>query len=318
MKTDKTQTRRVTSAARTLGILGLGLALIGCSNIALQRMTPSNVSATVRPDIRKYNLRNIAVMPFRNNTDSPEAGHKVAAFFYHEMATRKRYSVTPPVRLDLTEEIELEFRVDPSRRAGTVNREENLRLLGRAVSNYLKQVAPYTTTESLVFSGETPAKSPDEDSGAVTGEIRSSAVKPGEESQALDAVVTGVITRYRNRDGTPLTADHPSSVSFDVFLISVHDGKILWSATFEETQEFLSENLLLLPRFLEGGGLWQSNDKLARIGMARVLDTFPGIAKRIRAGVPGPPEASAAPEDLLRGYVSPKVFRFILPPNPSS
>ncbi len=84
-------------------------------------------------------------------------------------------------------------------------------------------------------------------------------------------------------------------MSFDVYLISVHDGKALWSATFEETQEFLSENLLLLPRFLEGGGLWQSNDRLTRIGMARVLDTFPGIARRIRAGAPGPPATSATP-----------------------
>ncbi len=279
---------------RVLGLLGLGLLLIGCSNIALNRLTPSNVAATVRPDIRKYKIQNIAVMPFRNNTDSPDAGHKVATFFFSEISTHKKYSVTPPVRLETTEEIELEFRVDPSRRAGTVNREENLRLLGRAVSKYLKRVQPYTTTSRLVFPGEFPESDPEEGRDQPTGKLRPPEGAAGEEAQALDAVVTGVITRYANRDGTPLAADAPASVSFDVYLISIEDGKVLWSATFDETQEFLNENLLLIGRFIKGGGVWQSHDTLARIGMSRVLDTFPGLAKQLREGAPEP-SASESP-----------------------
>ncbi|MFQ5913656.1 MAG: hypothetical protein ACE5JS_10775 [Nitrospinota bacterium] len=272
---------------------GLALLAIGCSNVELGRLVPSNVAATVRPDIRKYNLRHIAVMPFRNATDSPDAGNKVAGFFYTELSTRKTYSVTPPVRLDKEEEIELEFRVDPSRRAGTVNREENLRLLGRAVSKYLKTVQPYTTTNRLIFPGEFPESDPEEERTPLTGEVRSPEVTAGEEIQALDAVVTGVISRYNNRDGNPLAAERPASVSFDIYLISVQDGKVLWSATFDETQEFLNENLLLIGRFIQGGGVWQSHDTLARIGMARVLETFPGIGPSPREGAPAPtPSAS--------------------------
>ncbi|MFQ5692068.1 MAG: hypothetical protein ACE5IM_03370, partial [Nitrospinota bacterium] len=80
----------------TLAPLAAALLLTGCSSVALNRLTPSNVSATVRPDVRKYDLRNIAVMPFRNNTDSPDAGNKVARFFYDEIASRKTYTVSPP------------------------------------------------------------------------------------------------------------------------------------------------------------------------------------------------------------------------------
>ncbi len=279
---------RAVRLVHSLGMVVMGLLLVGCSNMALGRMSPTNVASSVRPDIKQYNLRHIAVMPFRNNTYAPEAGHKVATFFYQEILTRKTYSVTPPVRLERTEEIDLEFRVDPSRRSGTVNREENLRLLGRAVSNYLRQVAPYTTKESLLFQTEAPERDPEDGDSPITGELRSPDVKPGEEPEALDAVVTGVITRYIDRDGNPLAAEKPSSISFDIYLISVRDGRVLWSARFDETQKFLNENLLLLPRFIKGGGVWQSNDTLAQIGMERVMDTFPGIAEQLREGSPEP------------------------------
>ena len=285
---------RVAGVISPIVLVIITFLLVGCSNIALGRFSPTNVASKIRPDIKKYNLRHIAVMPFRNNTPAPEAGHKVATFFYEEIITRKIYSVTPPVRLEKTEEIELEFRVDPSRRAGTVNREENLRQLGRAVSNYLKQVAPYTTNESLLFQTETPERDPEDNEGPAIGEVRSPNVKPGEDPEVLDAVVTGVITRYTNRHGNPLAADKPSSVSFDIYLISVHDGKILWSARFDEKQEFLNENILLLPRFIKGGGIWQSNDTLTQIGMERVMDTFPGIAERLRELL-SKPVATGAP-----------------------
>lgn len=292
MKTRGVGGRLFASSVRTVGFLGLGLILIGCSSIYLGRLTPSNVASTVRPDVRKYNLRAIAVMPFRNNTGSPDAGNKVAQFFYGELSSRRQHVVTPPVRLDETEEIELEFRVDPSRRAGTVNREENLRMLGRAVARYLKRVQPYTTTSRLIFPGEVLPTDPGEEQAQPGGELRAPEVTPGEETQALDAVVTGVITRYDNRDGSPLAVDRPASVSFDVYLISARDGKILWSATFDETQEFLSDNLLLIGRFIQGGGVWQSHDTLARIGMTRVLETFPGLGQESREGAPGPSETA--------------------------
>ena len=116
-------------------------------------------------------------------------------------------------------------------------------------------------------------------------------MKPREEPEALDAVVNGVITRYTDRNEIPLAAEKPPSISFDIYLISVRDGKILWGARFDETQKFLNANLLLLPRFIKGGGVWRSNDTSAQIVMERVTDTFPGIAEQLRAG---PPEPSLA------------------------
>ncbi len=285
MKSFRKMGMNLTEMAKAPVLFGICMLLAGCSSLSFPSLIPTNVAATARPDIRKYNIQNIAIMPFRNNTDSDNAGYKVATFFYNEILPHKKYSVTPPVPLDRTEEIELEFRVDPSRRSGIVNREENLRLLGRAVSRYLKRVQPYTTNNQLIFPGEFP----EGDSNGQGAEIRLSEAAGGETEQALDAVVTGVITRYSNRNGTALSTDRPASVSFDVYLISVEDGKVLWNATFDETQGFLSDNLLMLGRFIKGGGVWQTNDTLARNGMNRVIETFPGISTESREGSPEPP-----------------------------
>ena len=54
--------------------------------------------------------------------------------------------------------------------------------------------------------------------------------------------------------------------------------RFLWRARFDETQKPLFDNLLLAGRFFKGGGVWQTNDTLARIGLERVVKTFPGIA----------------------------------------
>jgi hypothetical protein len=101
---------------------------------------------------------------------------------------------------------------------------------------------------------------------------------PNPAQRPLDAVLTGVITRYDNRQGTAIAVDHPASVAYEAYLISARDGEILWRARFDETQKPLFDNLLLAGRFFKGGGVWQTNDTLARLGLERVVKTFPGIA----------------------------------------
>ena len=94
----------------------------------------------------------------------------------------------------------------------------------------------------------------------------------------MDAVVTGVITRYEDRHSSALAVDRPASVAYDAYLIGTRDGEMLWRARFDETQKPLLDNLLLAGRFLKGGGVWQTSETLTRIGLERVLATFPGIA----------------------------------------
>jgi hypothetical protein len=218
--------------------------------------TPSNVVAEVSPELSKYAIQRIGIISFVNHSSTPDAGRRLASFFYSELDAHRRFEVAPPLLLD--EETELAF----TRTAQAAPEEERPGRLRQFVREWLGRLWPSGT--------EQPPQSP--------GQSPSEAVSPRQGQPPLDAVLTGVITRYDDRQGNALLADHPASVAYEAFLISARDGEILWRARFDETQKPLLDNLLLAGRFFKGGGGWQTNDTLARIGLERVVKTFPGIA----------------------------------------
>lgn len=104
--------------------------------------------------------------------------------------------------------------------------------------------------------------------------------------EQFDAVVTGRIIRYQNRAGTPLLSNAPASVAYEIYLISMKDGSLLWQAAYDETQQPLDENLLLIDRYLKNGLWWWTSDEMTRGGMERVISTFPGIRIERQPGAP--------------------------------
>jgi hypothetical protein len=218
---------------------------------------PSNVVAEVSPEIYKYELQRIGIIGFINNSGTPDAGARLAAFFYTELDSHRRYAVTPPLLLD--EETELAF----TRTAQAAPEEERSGRLRQFVRDWLGRIWPASPEEPTPGAAQTTAPE-----AGMANPLQG----------PLDAIITGVISRYDDRQGTALAVDHPASVAYEAFLISARDGEILWRARFHETQRPLFDNLLLTGRFLKGGGVWQTNDTLARIGLERVVKTFPGIA----------------------------------------
>jgi hypothetical protein len=256
----KPGTTRSTTIA---SVLGIGIALsLGLSDHLWGAVAwlepPSNVVAEVSPELYKYELQRIGIIGFINNSGTPDAGLRLASFFYTELDSHQRYEVTPPLLLD--EETELAF----TRTAQAAPEEERSGRLRQFVRDWLGRIWP--------GSPEEPAAS----AVHVTPEL-GMAQTP---QRPLDAVLTGVITRYDDRQGTALAVDQPASVAYEAYLISARDGEILWRARFDETQKPLLDNLLLAGRFFKGGGVWQTNDTLARIGLERVVKTFPGITAR--------------------------------------
>jgi hypothetical protein len=217
---------------------------------------PSNVVADVSPDLPKYELRRIGLISFVNQSGTPDAGIRVANLFFHELGTYHRYELTPPLLLD--EATELAF----TRTAQAGPEKDRPDRLRRFVREWMGWMWPSTSQASETSQGQTQAHS-------------GSTHQP---PPPLDAVLTGVILRYDDRDGHALSVDRPASVAYEAYLISARDGQILWRARFDETQKPLLDNLLLMGRFLRGGGVWQTSDTLTRIGLERVLETFPGIA----------------------------------------
>jgi hypothetical protein len=94
-----------------------------------------------------------------------------------------------------------------------------------------------------------------------------------------DAVLAGYIYRWREREGGDYAVNRPASVAFNLHLIRPSDGAILWKSKYDKTQQSLSENLFDLSTFVEGGGRWMTAEKLAKIGLEKLLEQMPGAPR---------------------------------------
>jgi len=91
-----------------------------------------------------------------------------------------------------------------------------------------------------------------------------------------DAVLAGYVYRWREREGGDYAVKRPASVAFNLHLIRPSDGAILWKSKYDKTQRSLSENLFDLSTFVEGKGRWMNAEKLAMIGLEKLLAQMPG------------------------------------------
>jgi len=100
------------------------------------------------------------------------------------------------------------------------------------------------------------------------------AKKTGEALQA-QYVVLGNVWRFKERRGTAISSESQASVAFTIYLLNVENGNIIWRATFEKTQQALSDNVLAASDFFKQGARWLTAEELARFGIKQILKKFP-------------------------------------------
>ena len=91
-----------------------------------------------------------------------------------------------------------------------------------------------------------------------------------------DAVLIGQVYRWRDRVGADFGVKSPASVAFDLSLVRPSDGAILWRGNYDKTQRSLFENLFDYKTFVKSKGLWLTADKLAQLGLDKLLEDMPG------------------------------------------
>ena len=92
-----------------------------------------------------------------------------------------------------------------------------------------------------------------------------------------EGVVVGYLYRFRERKGESFSVEQPASVAFEIHLIRVEDGALVWRGAFDRTQGALMENLLQVASFFREKGRWVTAQELAAEGMKEVLKSFPGL-----------------------------------------
>lgn len=98
-----------------------------------------------------------------------------------------------------------------------------------------------------------------------------------------DAVLVSHVRRYRERVGDEWGAKSPASVGFVLDLIDVRRGDIVWSASFDETQKSLSENIFALGDITQRGVRWLSADQLAQEGVKKAVAQLHDLIARAPA-----------------------------------
>lgn len=91
-----------------------------------------------------------------------------------------------------------------------------------------------------------------------------------------DGVLIGYLYAFRERKGGALGADSPAYVAFEVVLISVESGRLLWQSKFSETQAPLNQNLFKLGKFIQRKGRWVTAREMATQALEEILQTYPG------------------------------------------
>jgi hypothetical protein len=95
------------------------------------------------------------------------------------------------------------------------------------------------------------------------------------EALGANLVVLGTVWRYQHREGSPAGASRPASVAFDLYLVEVKSGELLWMANYDETQRSLSENIFEAAAFFRRGAKWLSANELARFGAMETIKKLP-------------------------------------------
>lgn len=88
------------------------------------------------------------------------------------------------------------------------------------------------------------------------------------------------VTRYEQRQGSDMGVDSPAAATFDFQLRDVEKGRVLWTATFNERQQSLSENLLAYGKAKKRGFKWITVEELVRQGLQEKLAECPYITKQ--------------------------------------
>jgi hypothetical protein len=90
----------------------------------------------------------------------------------------------------------------------------------------------------------------------------------------VDAVMTGVISRYTQRKGSQIGVEAPASVAFSVILLDTESGEIMWETYFSETQKALLDNVYDVKKFFKRGAKWITADELAKEGARKTALEF--------------------------------------------
>ncbi len=94
---------------------------------------------------------------------------------------------------------------------------------------------------------------------------------------AVDVLVFGTVNRFQERVGGPMSVHSPASVYLEISMVDARSGRKVWYAVFDQTQISLSDDITNVRNFMRGGGKWLTVREFADVGIAEMIEQFPGL-----------------------------------------
>lgn len=110
--------------------------------------------------------------------------------------------------------------------------------------------------------------------GDLSLSLRQAAMQAGQKVGA-DGVLIGCVFRFSERVGETFAAERPASAAFDLALIRVSDGAVMWKNSFDEAQRAFSEDVIEASQYMSRGVRWFSVREWGDYGLEQLLKRFP-------------------------------------------
>lgn len=119
----------------------------------------------------------------------------------------------------------------------------------------------------------TDARLPIEDSnqGFAANQRTAAAVQRMGREAGADYVMIGFVYDFRNRSGGDFGVETPARIAFELNLIRVADGRLVWQSHFKETQQALNENIFQFKKFWRRKGRWITALQMASSAMEEMI-----------------------------------------------
>ena len=107
-------------------------------------------------------------------------------------------------------------------------------------------------------------------------------------SLQADALLRGVVSVYREREGSHVGVERPAAVGIDLWLIAARDGRTLWHGRYYETQQSMTEELRTVSLYLKRGTRWLTAAELAKYAVGELVKTLPRPHRPAEAATAAP------------------------------
>lgn len=88
-------------------------------------------------------------------------------------------------------------------------------------------------------------------------------------------VLETTLSKYRGRVGSTMSAEVPAAAAFSMELFGVESGLVLWTASYDESQKALFDDIFSFNKAQSRGFKWLSVQELSRDGLVSRLQEFP-------------------------------------------